>query len=487
MFPIRVKTVQESDLRMLGSLARNIQRVLPVTQADIDAAAALGEGWVVWKVFEVSDPLDNLRGGTQLIIRQNSIQPGQNVRRVIFVSGPGGQTVVIRGTDYIVLPDAIAHSLSYVKAFGGTEQNGTPTPDNPVQIISNNGVVKFSLNEFDPNAVELGYYRNTSTGTKTESPYNFLTAMMPVKPNTSYVLFGRRKSDNRLSAYNRIYWFDSNQDFISTSSYSVNTVTIATSPANAAYAQGGINESGGTSIPTTQEIVDDYNWVFQQGTAEMSYTPYSPTGIYTDGTVETIEDIIGNTATAEMLLKVGDYQDEQEILSGVVTRKVGIKVFDGTEGWVKGTSFYADISLGALQAAHSCICNYYAGKSTNPYSADSNTIQVGYNDGSLIFWNRVYITANRAEYATAADFKAYLAAQYNAGTPVIVIYPLATPTTESVTGQTLQVTDGDNTLEITQASLNGLELEAEYNAAVSLTIQEVEDANLDNNVTVTIQ
>ena len=121
MQPIRVKTVQESDLRMLGNLARNIQRVLPVTQADIDAAAALGEGWVVWKVFEVSDPLDNMRGGTQLIIRQNSIQPGQNVRRVIFVSGPGGQTVVIRGSNYIVLPDAIADSLSYVKAFGGTE------------------------------------------------------------------------------------------------------------------------------------------------------------------------------------------------------------------------------------------------------------------------------------------------------------------------------------------------------------------------------
>jgi hypothetical protein len=126
MQPIRVKTVQESDLRMLGSLARNIQRVLPVTQADIDAAAALGEGWVVWKVFEVSEPLDNMRGGTQLIIRQNSILPGQNVRRVIFVSGPGGQTVVIRGTDYIVLPDAIANSLSYVKAFGGTEQRNLP-------------------------------------------------------------------------------------------------------------------------------------------------------------------------------------------------------------------------------------------------------------------------------------------------------------------------------------------------------------------------
>ena len=78
----RVKEVQESDLRMLGNLARNIQRVLPVTQADIDAAAALGKGWVVWKVIEVNDPIDNLRGGTQLVIKQNSITPVKTVAMV---------------------------------------------------------------------------------------------------------------------------------------------------------------------------------------------------------------------------------------------------------------------------------------------------------------------------------------------------------------------------------------------------------------------
>ena len=87
---------------------------------------------------------------------------------------------------------------------------------------------------------------------------------------------------------------------------------------------------------------------------------------------------------------------------------------------------------------------------------------------------------------SATDFKQWLADQYNAGNPVIVVYPLATPTTESVTGQTLQVQAGDNTLEITQASMSGLELEAKYQAAVSLTIQEVQDANLDPNVEVTI-
>lgn len=127
MLPIRIKACSESDLRMLGDLAHNIQRVLPVTQADIDAAAALGKGWVVWKVVEVTDPLDNCRGGTQLVIKQNSIQPGQNVRRVLIVSGPSGQVVVV-GPDKspLLLPDAVADSLQYLKAYGDCENRNLP-------------------------------------------------------------------------------------------------------------------------------------------------------------------------------------------------------------------------------------------------------------------------------------------------------------------------------------------------------------------------
>ena len=134
MLPIRIKAVSESDLRMLGNLARNIQRVLPVTQADIDAAAALGKGWVVWKVIEVTDPIDNLRGGTQLVIKENSITPGKNIRRVLIVSGPSGETVVIGpGESPLLLPDAIANTLSYVKAFGGTKQ--AEVPDGYQQVM----------------------------------------------------------------------------------------------------------------------------------------------------------------------------------------------------------------------------------------------------------------------------------------------------------------------------------------------------------------
>ncbi|MBQ2174781.1 MAG: hypothetical protein II453_06930, partial [Alphaproteobacteria bacterium] len=66
------------------------------------------------------------------------------------------------------------------------------------------------------------------------------------------------------------------------------------------------------------------------------------------------------------------------------------------------------------------------------------------------------------DFSTVTEWTNWVKAQYNAGTPVIIVYPLATPTTDSVTGQTLQVQAGNNTLEITQASLNNLTLEAKY-------------------------
>lgn len=694
MFPIRVKTVQESDLRMLGSLARNIQRVLPVTQADIDAAAALGKGWVVWKVFEVSDPLDNLRGGTQLIIRQNSVQPGQNVRRVIFVSGPGGQTVIIRGADYIVLPDAIANSLSYVKAFGGTEQSnlpsgytqqqyiymmagsyikvedllisagyriefdfrtttlssplrnylggraagvsagggfrlsklasggstlnrivlygfesgteyydptaqfqpntrykytydngvctlesggsvvsartftvtdntstkwgintytsgsswqsetdgiyvyslkvwneqdelvmdlvpaiqqgtvpvvgfydtvtgdfrgpstGTfsaggaaiPTPDAPIDIMSNNGVLRYSRNLLNPSESNIFIEETISSqGVATSSQNNWRTDYIPVIGNKTYVFFGRQKADNTIAAYSRINFYTSNKTPITPRpSYVLDTPTIATAPSNAAYARLS-SAPYNSSSRITREDFDMFNWTFADAAQEIPYQPYVDGGIYADGTVETIRDSLNNTATAEMLLKVGNYQDVQSIIDGAITKNVGVKVLDGTENFETATAtncYSLTNTLGTGNFAdRTIVCSHFASTPTMPGTGDRQGLAFIVNKGPE------YTIAFGAttQFSTQALWQQFLADQYAAGTPVIVIYPLATPTMESVAGQTLQVQDGDNTLEITQAGMDGLELEAQYNAAVSLTIQEVQDANLDNNVTVTIQ
>lgn len=773
----RIKTVQESDLRMLGTLARSIQRVLPVTQADIDAAAALGQGWVVTRVFEVADPLDNLRGGTQLVIRQNSILPRQSVQRVLIVSGPGGETVIVRGSEYIALPDAIANSLEYLKAFGGTEQrnlpdgyierqfiymmdgsylltdivptydghyeldfqtttvgsvaaayiggrttsfpagiilshgsnrtvitdgfgerydssveflnntrykyvfdnkvfalyqagtavatntftstdatgaalcingintNGTiasnvegiylygfkawnnqgqliadyvpavqrgtvpvvgfydtvsgtfktatagtfaaggeavPTPDAPMDIWCNNGVLKLTPNLYNPATDTIGSIL-TDGGAVSQGVQGLVSDYILVQPNTTYTLKLTRTAQE---IYTRVCSYDSSKQFLSllvkdTTITAGDIVATFTTDATASYIRVSFKN-------------DSTNVMLNKGSSALPYVPY---GICADGTVETISvhsknlldinssgvvsgyissdgslvtntswsvsDYIpikanttftystvrsvglgsgaylayydanyafistqvqgpnanktfttpaetayirvsfsgdenwqvelgstatdyvpyydGGTATAEMLLKVGDYEDVQEILSGAITRSVRVKVLDGTENWMTGTggvwyNFRGDV--GAFNTT-AMICSHYSYAGAQVNIADMSQNQFSsYSNGNIAF--------KSAETTSGADFKTWLADQYAAGTPVIIVYPRATPTTESVAGQTLQVTGGDNVVEITQAALDGLELEAKYQAAVTLTIQEVQDANLDPNVQVTI-
>lgn len=636
MFPIRIKACSESDLRMLGNLARNIQRVLPVTQADIDAAAALGKGWVVWKVIEVNDPIDNLRGGTQLVIKQNSIQPGQNVRRVLIVSGPGGETVVVSGSDYIALPDAIANSLQYVKAFGGTKQglpdgytqleyvvfdstqiidtgftpdnnsrieskcyrtsadcwfygagptnpritlyhsstgtcrwgnqsrsnvgfvadteyifvqdknginingvdvpwtagtaddftcdrsltigncngatgtryfagnlyyikiydndvlardlvpcknasnvvglydrvNGVfytdtglvagpgavPTPDAPMDIVCNNGVLKASGNLLNPNAPDYGNYTINVDGTYNYANDRITTGFIPViGGNTLTVSTNINVGSINGFQFAGIAEYDANKQYITRTYVNAQPTLSVNLNSNTSYVRVFEQFTGISNV--TPALFATYQQQLEVGSTATPYIPYGQ--IYTDGVIETIKDSLNNTATTEMLLKIGDYQDVQSILDGAVTRNVVVKVLDGTEDWQNLTGYIniAKTDLGTDSTvlplnSTNIICSHFETKTNMGTSVDCIAVGISYV-------NFKYDSL----FTTVAQFKQYLADQYAAGTPVIVIYPLATPTTESVAGQALQVQDGDNTLEITQASLSGLELEAEYTKA----------------------
>lgn len=347
-----------------------------------------------------------------------------------------------------------------------------PTPDAPMNIMCNNGVLKYgnvSKNLFDEDYGEIGssfVYKPIYLGVGT---YTCSYSLPQMESGTSMVYFLNGNVSS--GASNRINQVDASTP---------RTITTSTGYVTLAYRKGD-------AIGLSNKLPSDYECMIEKGSTATPYEPYR-LAVYTDGTVETIKDSLNNTATAEMLLKIGDYQDVQEILAGDVTRKVGIKVFDGTEDWasyswpaVSAEGFQlASISDMVTGAYVNGLCSHFVIMKDQNVSNGSMRLG-GYSNRVYALWNQGF-----NPYSSPAEFKQYLAEQYAAGTPVIVIYPLATATTESVTGQTLQVQAGDNTLEITQASITGLELEAQYQAAVSLTIQEVQDANLDPNVEVTI-
>ena len=116
--------------------------------------------------------------------------------------------------------------------------------------------------------------------------------------------------------------------------------------------------------------------------------PINDLEIYYDGTVETVEvDTTGDTATAQPLLSVGNYKDEQEVLTGRVTHNCEALVYDGTQ------------------------------TINSPYISTTGGLDNG----------------------------------------AIIVHPKTTPTTETVTAQSLSIQEGTNTVEITQASISGIE------------------------------
>lgn len=186
-----------------------------------------------------------------------------------------------------------------------------------------------------------------------------------------------------------------------------------------------------------------------------------------------------DTAGVANLLKIASDADTHEILTGAINHKIGIRVLDGTEDWVgttaAGVSWYMADILDKNMFSH-LVCTHFI---NNVVLSADNTVYKSAGASML-----------QIRYDTASDlaaFKSWLASQYSAGTPVIVVYGLETPQDEvAPVPQTMQTVAGDNVLDIVQAGMSGLEVEVKYTTGVAVSITEVENAQLDDNITVTI-
>lgn len=347
-----------------------------------------------------------------------------------------------------------SNKLQKVLLSGECIQNGTPTPDNPVDIICNNGAVKVSPNLFNKNNLPeriFAYFKSTGTvWTQTDLGYSL---RFPCLPNTTYTA---RYNGNSTQAV--LSFASTNNDNIPTSSNQTVTVTQAIRQ-NSPTINTPITLTTGAddkwliiqynvAEPQNTDMAD--NLQIEQGSMATAYYSYGQ--IYTDGTQEIVTDNLGNTANAEMLLSVGDYKDKQSILDGSVTRNVGVYVFDGTEDWADygtfGNNTYRfSVAINSTTDANSSLCTHINRiiQSNTTLQSDRPCIRFSVSGTNI----HIYTTDNTT---TLVQWKQFLADQYNAGTPVIIVYPLATPTTEQVTPQSL----AGNSVTQTAGSINNL-------------------------------
>lgn len=488
----------------------------------------------------------------------------------IFSKASPWPTYIIKevtGNWYINLTNAVAHHLMELKAYGWTEQNWTPTPTIPVDILCNNWIVKFSKNMANVNeqTVQLWYYISAQWVITADANNRIYKDFIPVQPNTTYTL-----SLSSSVYFVSISEYSTAQDsgFVVRKAWSTwsNTSLTITTGANTNFVRFWTNidrteitmeevlainrqlEIWSTATPykpfvnwwiyidwTTEKIwigwvfsTVDWQWTFVSPSGstttriykafnklvawtytveidwpfefimqykdqpDASYTQYWNIWTWTksweyeitDATMYywvairndswtwniypstfinsdwkiSIKEANGNVV-AEMLFKIGDYADEQEILTWNITRKVGFKVFDGTENWITGNggvwyNFQGDV--GAFDTtAMTCSHYYYAGAQVSIADISQNQFS-SYSNGNIAF--------KSAETTSASDFKTWLANQYAVWTPVIVFFALATPKTETVTWQSLNIPNWNCTIWILEASIENLPLYAKYKA-----------------------
>jgi hypothetical protein len=198
---------------------------------------------------------------------------------------------------------------------GDTLQDGTPTPDTPVEIQNVTGLQNITVcgkNLLDLSKCINGYI-NASGGIGTGND-NLLSDYIKVESGTSYTISLNTQFQNIGYAL-----FDSNKTYISRQNNKKKTTLTIIIPSGTSYIRVWFTLTNGTALTPTNIL--QYEPMIEEGIA----TEYES---YKGNTYEV------NLGTIE-LNKIGDYQDRIYKDSGkwYVEKNIGKVVLDGSEGW----------------------------------------------------------------------------------------------------------------------------------------------------------
>ena len=246
-------------------------------------------------------------------------------------SGASTRNVIVLGINSVTLTDAVANGLNYVKIYGATEQDIVPTPDNPVDIMTNNGAIQHVI-------------PRTLSGT------------------------------------------------------------------------------------------------------------------------ETLEDSLGNTATAEQLLRIGDSVDEQEILSGETIIRNNVTSFTGEEEWTYQSNYgrvYTTIlglNGGTVTRTKLGFCTHFKWIHNQESMSQINVGDCYSGGGGKVYFHIAQESVD--------DWKQFLADELANGQPVTIAYPMSFEVPRIAIAQTLTTQAGTNTITIIDSSISDLELKVSYKQSI---------------------
>lgn len=324
--------------------------------------------------------------------------------------------------------------------------NGTPiaspSPQYDIPLVCNNGVLKVGPNnsvivEGTPETVTITGKNLFNESHIKSAAINDVSVVIPVKQNKTYTWsYNKTEYDFRFDS-EFIWGVDLNGSKVEKG------VTLV-------YANGTYTTASYVTVTVVSPNVVALQTVFRNNTIQSTKENVLASSMQLEEGIRPTkyEEYYQASFALEDLLKLGDYQDVQSVLDGIVTRNVGIKVLDGTEfvfsnmetqtnnkHWFFSISF--KISHIAERDFNVVLSSHFVGGGKNSDSTTITRSGAGY----------VEFLAEAIGVSTIAEANQWLADQYAAGTPVIVVYPLANAVEETVESRDVFITSGTNTIE----------------------------------------
>ena len=320
-------------------------------------------------------------------------------------------------------------------------EHTVPTPDYPLDIVCNNGVLKVGPNnsvivEGTPETVTITGKNLFNESHIKSVAINDVSVVIPVKQNKTYTWsYNKTEYDFRFDS-DFVWGVDLNGNRVE------NGVTLV-------YANGTYTTASYVTVTVVSPNVVALQTVFRNNTIQATKENVLASNMQLEEGIRPTkyEEYYQASFAPEDLLKLSDYQDVQRVLDGIVARNIGIKVLDGTENWTRyGTGEFATPLIGSKKQDNqqAPISTHFIGMSTN---------NVPHTDGYVSIFNGSIaqtsgtLGINYQATPELTQFKQWLADQYAAGTPVIVVYPLADTVEETVESRDVFITSGTNTIE----------------------------------------
>lgn len=209
-------------------------------------------------ISELAVPLmsTDVRGGAKL---GHGLRISAERLGVQLVDGASGEASVGADGDYL-------HALA---VHGKSVQDGTPTPDNPIEVRTVKGI-----NLFD-GVIESGVYNNTNGEKISSGNYARNTNRVPVTGGATYTINMKRANSNS-GLY--LYKFGADGSYLGTMPGSLTLPYTFTVAQDVAYICFGIGGSTSVETPSTISEVQ-----LELGTKAGPYIPYGALGLKVTG------------------------------------------------------------------------------------------------------------------------------------------------------------------------------------------------------------